>query len=87
MLGHEVTLFKALHTGPLGTLQGLAYPYHWGALRPAQSAAFLALQYSQQIRSSNPSYSARLFNYAQFQVSLARASLWEPAQSTFKSVS
>ena len=48
--------------------QGLAYPYHWGALRPAQSAAYLALQYSALIRTTDPSLSAKLFNYAQFQV-------------------
>ena len=52
-------------------VQGLAYPYHWGALRPAQSAAFLALQYSQLIRTSNPTLSAKLFNYAEFQACLS----------------
>lgn len=53
------------------TAKGLAYPYHWGALRAAQSAAFLALQYSQLIRTTDASYSAKLFNYAQFQVNYA----------------
>lgn len=53
------------------TQKGLAYPYHWGALRPAQSAAYLALQYSQLIRTSNPTLSAKLFNYAEFQVDYA----------------
>jgi hypothetical protein len=44
--------------------------YITGALRVAQSAAFLMLQYSQQIRTSDAATSAKLFNYAQFQASL-----------------
>jgi hypothetical protein len=52
------------------TQRGLAYPYHYGAARPAANAAFLALAYSQQLRSTNgdAAYAARLFNYAQYQV-------------------
>ena len=49
-------------------MQGAAYPYHWGALRPAMSTSFLALIYSSLLRSQQESYAARLFNYAQYQV-------------------
>ena len=51
-----------------GGVQGAAYPYHWGALRPAMSTSFLSLLYSSLVRSSDASYAARLFNYAQYQV-------------------
>ena len=43
-----------------------------GALRVTQAAAFLMLQYSKLIRTSDASTSAKLFNYAQYQ---ARAAL------------
>ena len=51
-------------------LQGAAYPYHWGALRPAMSTSFLGLAYSNLIREQEESYAAQLFNYAQYQVCL-----------------
>mmetsp|Transcript_6836 Transcript_6836/g.19716 ORF Transcript_6836/g.19716 Transcript_6836/m.19716 type:complete len:804 (+) Transcript_6836:5446-7857(+) len=52
------------------TPKGLAYPYHWGALRPATQAAMLALIESKQLRATNgdAAYAAQLFNYAKYQI-------------------
>lgn len=49
---------------------GLAYPYHWGALRPATQAALLALIEAKQLQETGGSkeYAARLFNYAKYQI-------------------
>ncbi|KAK9789217.1 hypothetical protein WJX73_008956 [Symbiochloris irregularis] len=49
------------------TPRGAAYPYHWGALRPAMSTSFLAQLYSTQIKDTDPSTAAKLFNYAEYQ--------------------
>ena len=43
------------------------------------SAAFLALQYSSLIKTSNPTYAAQLFNYAQFQACAPLACLFSVA--------
>jgi hypothetical protein len=52
------------------TPNGLAYPYHFGALRPTTQMAYLALRQAKLSRSrrSNLGYAARLFNYATFQL-------------------
>jgi hypothetical protein len=52
------------------TPAGLAYPYHFGALRPTTQMAFLALKQSKNLRSrrKNLGYAAQLFNYAAFQI-------------------
>ena len=51
------------------TPAGLAYPFHYGALRPAMATAFLGLIFANQ--TSDAAYSGRLFNYAAYQVSCA----------------
>ena len=51
------------------TPAGLAYPFHYGALRPAMATAFLGLIFANQ--TTDAAYSGRLFNYAAYQVSCA----------------
>jgi hypothetical protein len=69
---NAMTFFNQYLTQSIAhTPKGLAYPFHWGALRVTQSAAFLMLQYSKLIRTSDAATSAKLFNYAQFQVDYA----------------
>lgn len=69
---NAMTFFNQYLTQSIAhTPKGLAYPFHWGAMRVTQSAAFLMLQYSQLIRASDAATSAKLFNYAQFQVDYA----------------
>lgn len=52
------------------TPNGLAYPYHFGALRPTTQMAFLAFKQSKLLRNSgkHQGYAAQLFNYAAFQI-------------------
>ena len=49
------------------TPAGLAYPFHYGALRPAMATAFLGLVFANQ--TTDAAYAGRLFNYAAYQVS------------------
>ena len=54
-------------------VQGFAYPWQWGGMRPAMSQAFLALVHAHYLTepglSQNATYAAQLFSYAQYQVS------------------
>ncbi|KAK9830768.1 hypothetical protein WJX74_006277 [Apatococcus lobatus] len=50
------------------TTKGLAYPYHWGAIRPATGAAFLMLEHYTTIRTSDAAFAGQIFNYAEYQI-------------------
>ena len=48
--------------------RGLALPYSWGGSRNAGNVAFLMQTYANNVKSVDPTYRARLRNYAMFQV-------------------
>lgn len=62
-------LNQYLSMGIPHTPKGLAYPFHWGALRQATNIAFLAFaQSSYMIKfGGDAGYAGRLFNYAKHQ--------------------
>ncbi|KDD75988.1 glycosyl hydrolase, partial [Helicosporidium sp. ATCC 50920] len=54
--------------GSIGrTDRGAAYPYHWTAMQHVGNLAFLGQVHAKNERFVDPSYRARVFNYARFQ--------------------